>query len=168
MDNFRTMDIIDVGMAKEEIDRFEKGLERRVGRMEMKGKDDLAPLIRDKGYKLSALMKGVYEWHRCDYETRLRKYDIVDKDVSRTRSDEQTLAWREISSIVYPRNVDLFDLIDNSQEIIDDCDVDLIERMDELAERVEKVLHKTEYSPHRLASSETVFYCLATDFGDDE
>ena len=83
-------------------------------------------------------------------------------------SEEQTLTWREISSIVYPRNVELFDLIDNSQEIIDDCDVDLIERMDELADRVEKVLHKTEYNPRQLASSETVFYCLATDFSDDE
>ena len=168
MDNFRKMDIIDVEMAKEEIDRFVKGLERRVGRMEMKVTDDLAPLIRDKGYKLSALMNDVYEWHRCDYESRLRKYDIVDKDVSRTRSEEQTIAWREISSIVYPRNVELFDLIDNSQEIIDDCDVDLIERMNELADRVEKMPHKTEYSPRQLATSETVFYCLPTDFSDDE
>lgn len=66
MDNFRKMDIIDVEMAKEEIDRFVEDLERRVGRMEMKGTDDWALLIRDKGYKLSALMKDVYEWHRCD------------------------------------------------------------------------------------------------------
>ena len=83
-------------------------------------------------------------------------------------SEEQTLTWREISSIVYPRNVELFDLIDNSQEIIDDCDVDLIERMNELADRVEKMPHKTEYSPRQLATSETVFYCLPTDFSDDE
>lgn len=168
MDNFRKIGIIDVEMAKGEIDRFEKGLEQRVGRMERIGPNDLVPLIRDKGYKLSALMKDVYEWHRCDYEKKLRKYDIGDKDVSRTRTDEQTLMWREISSIVYLRNVDLFDLIDSSQEIIDDCDVDLVEKLDELADRVEKVRHKTEYSPRRLAISETVFYCLATDFTDDD
>ena len=62
MDNFRKMDIIDVGMAKDENNRFEKGLEQRVGRMEMKGKNDSVSLIRDKGYKLSVLIKDVYEW----------------------------------------------------------------------------------------------------------
>ena len=63
MDNFRKMDIIDAGMAKEEIDRFEKGLEQRAGRMEMKGKNDSVSLIRDKGYKLSVLINDVYEWN---------------------------------------------------------------------------------------------------------
>ena len=61
MDNFRKMDIIDVGMAKEEIDRFENSLEQRVGRMEMKGENNSVSLIKDKGYKLSVLMKDVYE-----------------------------------------------------------------------------------------------------------
>jgi hypothetical protein len=60
-------------MAKEEIDRFEKGLKQRVGRMEIIGKDDSVPLIRDKGYNLSALTRDVYTWHRWDYENNLRK-----------------------------------------------------------------------------------------------
>ena len=34
MESFREMDLIDVEMAKEEIDRFEKGLEQRVRQME--------------------------------------------------------------------------------------------------------------------------------------
>lgn len=62
----------------------------------------------------------------------------------------------------------MFDLIDSSQEIIDDWDVDLVEKLDELADCVEKIRDKTDYSPRRLALSEAVFYCLATDFTDDK
>lgn len=82
------MDIIDVEMVKEEIDCFVKGLEWCIGWMEMKVIDDLVLLIRDKGYKFFVLMKDVYEWYWCDYELRLRKYDIVDKDVLRIYSEE--------------------------------------------------------------------------------
>ena len=69
------------------------------------GKDDSAPLIRDKGHEVSALMREVFRWHRKDYEEALRKYDIVDMDESRKYSEEQTLVWREISSIVHPETV---------------------------------------------------------------
>ena len=60
MENFREMDLIDAERAKEEIDRFEKGLEQRVRQME---NDDSVPLPRDKGHEVSALMREVYMWH---------------------------------------------------------------------------------------------------------
>ena len=53
MESFREMNLIDVEMAKEEINRFEKGLEQRVRQMENARKDDSAPLIRDKGHEVA-------------------------------------------------------------------------------------------------------------------
>lgn len=132
--------------------------------MENTGKADTVPLIRDKGHKLSGLMRDVYMRHRKDYEESLRRYDIVDKDESRTHNEEHTLAWGEISSIVHPRDGYLFGLIYKAQEITDDCRTHLVEKLDELIDRVEKIPdNKTDYGPSELALSEAVFYCLATD-----
>ena len=99
IENFREMHLIDVEMAKEEIDRFEKGLEQRVRQME---NDDSVLLIRNKGHEVSALMREVYMWYQRDNEEALRKCDIVDIGESRKYSEEHTLVCREISSIVHP------------------------------------------------------------------
>lgn len=169
MDKFRKIDLIDVEMAKEEIDRFEKGLERRIRRMQNTRKDDSVPLIRDKGHRLSVLMRDVYMWHRRDYEESLTRYDIVDKNESKTQSEDHTLAWREIISIVHPRDGYLFGLIYSAQEIVDDFHGNLVQKLDELIDLFEKMPHdQRDYGPSQLALSEAVFYCLATDLSDED